>query len=103
MLRAIKHPGFSALISIAIVFILFGAIIFMFLEGWGFVDALYFTVSTMTTVGFGDLVPTTPASKLVATFYMLLTVPFLLISLELITESVHERMIHSKDAKKAKK
>lgn len=36
----------------------------MMVEDWSAVDALYFTVVTITTVGYGDLHPTTALSKL---------------------------------------
>ncbi|XP_022939985.1 two-pore potassium channel 1-like [Cucurbita moschata] len=32
----------------------------------GIVDAIYFTIVTMTTVGYGDLVPSSPSTKLLA-------------------------------------
>jgi len=38
----------------------------MALEGLSFVDALYFTVVTVATVGYGDIHPTTDAGKLLA-------------------------------------
>ncbi|MBE0617508.1 MAG: two pore domain potassium channel family protein [Proteobacteria bacterium] len=39
---------------------------FMALEGLSFVDALYFSVVTVATVGYGDIHPITPAGKLLA-------------------------------------
>lgn len=39
-------------------------------EGWSWVDALYFTVVTLTTIGYGDLHPTTPASKIFTIFFI---------------------------------
>ncbi len=39
---------------------------FMALEGLSFVDALYFSVVTVATVGYGDIHPTTQAGKLLA-------------------------------------
>ena len=38
-------------------FSIFPALIFTALEGWPFADSLYFTIITLTTIGFGDLVP----------------------------------------------
>ena len=33
-------------------------------ENWSLVDSAYFSAMTLTTVGYGDLVPTTPQTKL---------------------------------------
>ncbi|XP_038065069.1 TWiK family of potassium channels protein 7-like [Patiria miniata] len=42
---------------ILVVFILLAAAIMSLLEGWYYQDALYFTFITLTTIGFGDIVP----------------------------------------------
>lgn len=36
-----------------------------------YLDALYFTVATMTSVGYGDIAPITDAGKVVAIFMMI--------------------------------
>ena len=43
----------------------------MFLEGWSLLDALYFSVVTLATVGFGDLHPTTNEAKLFTIAYII--------------------------------
>jgi voltage-gated potassium channel len=37
--------------------LLTGSLGFMWLEGWGFFDSLYMTVTTLTTVGYGEVHP----------------------------------------------
>lgn len=51
--------------------IAFGTAAYMRLEGWSAIDALYFSVVALATVGFGDLVPTTDAGKLFTVAYIL--------------------------------
>src|SRR4051794_31402622 len=48
-----------------------GTLGFRWLEGWSLLDSLYVTVTTIATVGYGDFHPTTPASRLFATVFML--------------------------------
>lgn len=43
-------------------------VFFHFVEGWGWVDSYFFTVVTISTVGYGNLVPVTVAGKLATTF-----------------------------------
>jgi voltage-gated potassium channel len=45
---------------------LVGTVSFMRVEGLGALDALYFSVVTITTVGYGDIHPVTPTGKVLA-------------------------------------
>lgn len=49
-----------------------GIVGYMWLSGYNFVDALYMTVITVTTVGFGELQPFSPEEK-VFTIFLILT------------------------------
>lgn len=51
--------------------VLAGSVFYWATEGWDPLDAFYFSVVTLTTVGFGDLVPTHPLSKAFTVAYAL--------------------------------
>ena len=50
--------------------LLTGTVVYHLLEDWSWVDSLYFSVVTLTTVGYGDLSPTTDLSKLFTVVYL---------------------------------
>ena len=47
-----------------------GTVVYRILEDWSWVDAFYFSAVALTTVGFGDLTPSTDVSKLFTVFYI---------------------------------
>lgn len=51
-----------------------GTIVYAFAEGWSFVDAAYFSVITLTTIGYGDIHPTMTFTKLFTIVYVLIGV-----------------------------
>ena len=58
--------------------LIFGAFAFHWLEGWSYLDALYFCVITLATIGFGDLTPTTPLAKAFTILYVINGIAILL-------------------------
>lgn len=48
-----------------------GTIAYHIIEGWSWLDSLYFSVITLTTIGYGDLAPQTDAGKLFTIVYIL--------------------------------
>lgn len=62
----------------AAAFLLFGTVVYHWLEGWSYLDALYFCVISLATVGYGDLTPTTAASKAFTIVYVINGVAILL-------------------------
>tara|TARA_R110002049_G_scaffold25194_1_gene88557 strand:- start:6532 stop:7530 length:999 start_codon:yes stop_codon:yes gene_type:complete len=57
---------------LVVLIIAIGTIGYMWLSNYNFVDALYMTVITVTTVGFGELQPFSPEEK-VFTIFLILT------------------------------
>ncbi len=61
----------SAALSALFLLILTGGVAYHSLEPWTWIQSFYFTVSTLATVGYGDLHPSSDASRLFTTFFIL--------------------------------
>ncbi len=82
-----------ALFTLATV-IAFGTYFYHLIEGWGWIDALYFTVTTATTVGYGDLNPSHNISKLFTVVFILVSVGLVLYSLNIVATIRFHRSFH---------
>jgi potassium channel subfamily K, other eukaryote len=69
-----------------IVFIGTGIIFFPLVENWTVLNTLYFSVVTLTTVGFGDLGPTTPFSKIFTTVWLFFGVALIAAFISIISD-----------------
>jgi len=65
-----RDPEFRSLVVLVLVTLLGGMIFYSLEEGWSVVDAFYFSVTTLTTVGLGDLSPKTTIGKLFTVVYI---------------------------------
>ncbi|MDW4551076.1 potassium channel family protein [Defluviimonas sp. D31] len=70
--RSWRDPAFRTTVFLVLGTILSGTMFYHNVEGWRWLDALYFCVATMATVGYGDFVPQTDAGKIFTILYMLL-------------------------------
>jgi voltage-gated potassium channel Kch len=66
-----RDPETKALPVVAGALIVSGTIFYWRVEDWTIIQSLYFSVVTLTTVGFGDFTPTTPGAQIFTIFYIL--------------------------------
>jgi hypothetical protein len=68
-----------------------GSIVYRWLEGWSWLDSIYFCVVALTTVGFGDFTPNHPAAKIFTIFYILNGLGVLLAFVDRVTDVRREK------------
>lgn len=75
MVRAIREAfadtKVRVLLSLVFLVIVAATVFYHFQENWGWVDALYFSVITISTVGYGDFSPQTAEGKLFTIAYLI--------------------------------
>ena len=111
MLRLLKAiygswsiPGFRAGFVLAMLILLSGTVFYRGVEGWSWTDALYFSATTVSTVGLGDLSPQTDLGKLFTVVYIFVGVGvFVLLFVQFARALIHvEKAIDKEDETKTK-
>jgi len=62
--RALGEPEVRAVVVLALSLIALATAFYRIVEGWSLLDAAYFSVATIATVGYGDLAPQTALGKI---------------------------------------
>ena len=60
---AVARRVYPILAGTLVFILVLGTVVYHYVEGWSWVDAFYFSAVAGSTVGFGDLSPTTNGSK----------------------------------------
>lgn len=77
----------SALIGLLVI----GTVVYHYMEDWSWASSFYFSACTITTVGYGDLAPTTETARLFTAFYALIGVGIAFASLGILGTSYLRR------------
>lgn len=76
--RGFADAHFRALFSVLGLILISGTVFYHLQEGWRYLDSLYFSVMTLTTVGYGDLAPVTDGGKIFTMVYVLVGIGIML-------------------------
>lgn len=71
MAHAARDPEVQGVVTLAVTAIGVASIFYWVVEGWSLLDATYFSVVTIATVGFGDLTPHTALGKIFTIVYVI--------------------------------
>jgi voltage-gated potassium channel Kch len=88
-------------LSVALVVILYivGTIFYHTIEGWSYLESIYFITMTITTIGYGDFVPKTEISMVFTIFLALIGISvafYLIYSIAAFREKTFDREVVSK-------
>lgn len=78
LISFLQDDEYRDLLITTIVIIIIGTIAYHYLEGWTILDSLYFSVVTLTTIGFGDFTPKTDGGKIFTIFYIVMGIGMIL-------------------------
>lgn len=75
--HAWRDPAFRLLALITGSVLALGTAFYHWVEGWRWLDSLYFCVMTLATVGYGDFTPKTDLGKIFAMLYVFIGIGLL--------------------------
>jgi len=101
--RLWQEPPFRALMLVEAILLGGGMIFYHYFEGWSWLDAAYFCVVTMATVGYGDIHPVTPYGRLFTILYIILGVAMLGVFIQLAGKTAFAALQESVERRQSEK
>lgn len=87
-----KQRSLLVIVMLLFLYIAFGALVNSFLLRLDFINALYFTVVSIETVGFGDIVPDSTGSRVFMCFYIIFGILNLGVAVGVARETIFEQL-----------
>lgn len=82
----LRDPEFRALLLTVAGLLGTGTWVYHRFEGWSVLDSLFFSVITLTTVGYGDLTPTQPGTKIFTMAFIIVGIGILLAFINMVAK-----------------
>lgn len=78
LISFLKDPEYRGLLFASATIVAIGTVVYHYVEGWTWLDSLYFSTITLTTIGFGDFAPQTDAGKIFTIIYIVIGIGMIL-------------------------
>ena len=85
---AVYDPEFQILVALVGALLTMGTLFYHFVEGWSWLDSIYFCVITLATVGYGDFTPDTVPGKIFTIAYIFMGVGLIVAVASKLAQSV---------------
>lgn len=95
----LKDKEYRDLLLTTLVVLFAGTSVYHFLEGWSWIDSLYFSIITLTTIGYGDFSPQTDAGKLFTIFYILIGIGIILTFIDTVYNHYNDQKAQARSKK----
>ncbi|MGB1449756.1 MAG: potassium channel family protein [Flavobacteriaceae bacterium] len=74
----LRDREYRQLLGFTQIILSIGTVSYHYIEGWSWIDSLYFSIITLTTIGYGDFSPQTTLGKLFTIAYIIVGVGMIL-------------------------
>lgn len=102
--KLVKHPPrVRYIIAVGLSVLGIGVVFYHYIEDLSWLDSLYFCVVTLTTIGYGDIVPKTDAGKLFTVFYVLIGIGILAAVVNFLMKRAVMQRMEKRQEKETKK
>lgn len=86
-----KDKIYRELLISIIFLVVISTVIFRFTEDWNWLDSFYFSISTITTTGYGDLYPKSDIGKIYNIFFLIASLVLILMFINTMTQHYNLR------------
>lgn len=98
----ISRYRFYLLGLVSLLTLLAGTVGYRIIEGFSWIDALYFSTITLTTIGYGDIAPQTDTGKIFTVFYVLVGISIVGAFINAIIRRAYSRQLAAKQSRVSK-